>query len=200
MDVFEAINSRRSIRRYKSDPVKDEDIEKILEAGRQAPSATNDQPWHFIVIKDADYIKSLAEMVHAMIDARIAAAGDPERQKAMEDFRFLNTHFFTAPVVIAVLAKPWPSYRTDYVRQINDPGLQSVAGAIQNMLLAATALGYGTCWMTGPIDAAKDELEAMLAVEPPYYLVTFVPIGLADESPKARPRKPLSEVVTYWGS
>jgi len=199
MDLFEAIRERRSVRRWKDDPVKEEDLLKILDAARLAPSATNEQPWHFIVVRDRDFIRSMGAVVHAMLDARIEVQESTERREAMQRFRVTNTHFENAPVAIAVLTKPWPSYRTDYERQAHDPGLQSVAAAISYIQLAATALGYGACWMTGPVEAAKAELEAMLGVEPPWSFVAMVPIGVPVEKPKARPRRPLEESVTFIG-
>lgn len=84
MDTLEAIRHRRSIRSYKSDAVEEEKIEKVLEAGRWAPSASNKQPWHFIVVKDEDTRKKLAD-IHsygafmAESPVVIVALGDPDR-------------------------------------------------------------------------------------------------------------------------
>ncbi len=62
MDIFEAIRNRRSVRRYRKDPVEDEKIMKCLEAARWAPSASNRQPWHFVVVRDDKTRKKLADM------------------------------------------------------------------------------------------------------------------------------------------
>ncbi|MBI2865488.1 MAG: nitroreductase family protein [Chloroflexi bacterium] len=198
MDLFEAIKKRRSIRTFLDEPVAREDILKMLEAARLAPSATNDQPWRFIVVQDRELIQSMGRMTHAMLDARIEAATSQERKEAMERFRFTNTHFERAPAIVVVLARPWPSYRTDYERSLHDPGLQSVAAATTHLILAATALGYASCWLTGPVEAAKDELEAMLGVESPWYMVAVVALGKTDRQYEPRPRRPLEEIVTFY--
>ncbi len=78
------------------------------------------------------------------------------------------------------------------------PGLQSVSAAIQNMLLAVHALGYGSCWMTGPL-VAQDAFGTLLGFGKETSIVALLPIGLPDEDPPARSRKPLEEVVKRIG-
>ena len=68
MDLFEAIAGRRSIRRFKDAPVPDQDIRKILDAGRLAPSANNVQPWHFLVVKDRAVLGKMADAVRMMVN------------------------------------------------------------------------------------------------------------------------------------
>ena len=74
------------------------------------------------------------------------------------------------------------------------PGLQSVSAAIQNMLLAVHALGYGSCWMTGPL-VAQESFEKLLGYDKDRFIAALLPIGVPDENPPARSRKPLEEVV-----
>jgi len=86
LDVFEAIKTRRSIRKYKPIPIPDEKLKKILEAARLAPSAANRQPWGFVVVRDAERKKALAEAANNqkfLADAAVivAAVGDPEISK-----------------------------------------------------------------------------------------------------------------------
>ena len=78
------------------------------------------------------------------------------------------------------------------------PGLQSVSAAIQNLLLAAHAHGYGTCWMTGPVIACHEIINILniLNIKPLWYPVALIPIGIPDESPDARPRKGIEEIMT----
>lgn len=83
MDVFEAIRTRRSIRKYRPEPIPDEKLGSILEAARLAPSAPNRQPWRFIVVQDADRKKALAEVANKQTfmksaAAIVAAVGDPD--------------------------------------------------------------------------------------------------------------------------
>jgi nitroreductase len=74
------------------------------------------------------------------------------------------------------------------------PGLQSVSAAIQNMLLAVHALGYGSCWMTGPL-VAQEAFEKLLGYDKNTFIAALLPIGVPDEDPSARNRKPLKEMM-----
>ena len=118
MNVIEAIKSRRSIRKYKSEPIPDEDLIKILEAAQLAPSAGNRQPWKFIIVKDEEIKMRLSE-------------------KANNQIWICN-----AGVIVAALAmdKKDP---TVYERWVE----RDVMTAVEHMVLAAWELGYGTCWI-----------------------------------------------------
>jgi nitroreductase len=118
MNVKEAILTRRSVRKYKSEPVKEDDLKIILEAARQAPSAGNKQPWEFIVIKDKETKTKLAEIARKQM--WIADAG----------------------VVIVALSKDKrdPSIYERWVEK-------DVMTAVEHMVLQAWELGYGTCWI-----------------------------------------------------
>ena len=119
MDVFEAIEKRRSIRSYLDKPVEEDKLNRILDAGRMAPSANNRQEWRFIVVRDSTTRKRLME----------AAGGQ----------RFVGE----APVVIACC-----SVESDKMLTCGHPAYAiDVAIAIDHMTLAAVALGLGTCWV-----------------------------------------------------
>ncbi len=204
MDFFEVIFQRRSIRKFLEEPVKDEDWKKMIEAARLAPSAHNYQPWHFIVVKNRDVIKKMASIIHQKIDQIKTHPELQEKKDRIEHYRYFFTFFENAPLVIAVLGKQ-EKYIVQETMRVYDAMLashiqsdsneQSVAAAVENLLLAATALGYGGCWMTGPLIALR-ELEEILKVEPPWYLTAIVPIGRPLKVPRARPRKSLEEIVT----
>lgn len=119
MGVFEIIKTRRSVRSYKSEPLPEEKLKKILEAARLAPSAHNAQPWKFIVVKDAEKRKKLAEAA-------------------------LNQDFVAeAPVVIAAVG-----LEPDHVMSSGVPAFAvDLAIAIDHMTLTATEEGLGTCWV-----------------------------------------------------
>jgi len=170
MELFEAIEKRKSIRKYRADSIPEEFITKILEAGILAPSAGNLQTWRFIVVKNKQIKDALAG----------AAFGQgPVSQ---------------APVVIVVCCdmERTAGYgsRGRELYTFHDTG-----AAIQNMLLAATALGLGTVWV-----GAFDEEKAANILELDYNLyrpVALIPVGYGAEEPKARPRRSLNEVVDY---
>ena len=149
MDIFETIQGRKSIRRFKQAPVPDEDLNKILDAGRWAPSANNTQPWSFIVIKDRAMLKAMATAVREMIDRMIPFAESEKQAQRLAAYKSnYYTFFENAPVVIAVCMEAYDAgtdrllakmgYSTEDIKRLRPlPGLQSVSAAVQNMLLAS---------------------------------------------------------------
>jgi nitroreductase len=159
LDVVTAIANRRSNRAYHPRPVPEEDLRAILEAGRQAPSANNRQPWHFVVVRDEPHRREVAE----------ACGG--------------QTWMADAGAIIAALGTfSKDGYEVD------------VAIAMQNMILAATALGYGTCWI-GDFD--QERLKILLGVPEHLRVVALTPIGVAADRPDARPRQPMEEFASF---
>jgi len=170
MDLFEAIKGRRSIRRFLKKDVPEEHLNKILEAAIWAPSAGNLQPWEFIVIRDERTKREVAR----------AALG----QMWIAD----------APVVIVVCANEPRSARYYGERGRRLYCIQDTAAATQNMLLAAHALGYGTCWVGAFLE---NEVKKVLEIPDHVRPVAIIPIGVPGEKPSPRPRIPLDEVVHY---
>jgi nitroreductase len=207
MDLFDAITGRTSIRRFKEQPVPDEDINRILDAGRLAPSANNTQPWSFLVIKDRAVLTRMAEAVRDMVDKMIPFAEDERQAQRLSAYKSTYYTFFeNAPVVIAVFMEGYDAgtdkllarmgYPAEDIKRLRPmPGLQSVAAAIEHMLLAAHALGYGSCWMTGPL-VAQEAFEKMLGYGKEKFIAALLPVGVPDEDPRARPRKALGEVMS----
>jgi nitroreductase len=168
MELFEAIHGRRSVRAFKPDPVKDGDLEKILEAGIAAPSAGNCQPWEFVVVRDKKVKQKLSE----------AAFG--------------QSSVAQAPVVIVVCANVPRVAKRYGSRGAELYSLQDTAAATQNMHLAAYALGYGTCWVGAFEDgAAAKAINVPSDVRP----VAMIPIGKPAETPKPTSRMPLDKVL-----
>jgi len=170
MDVFEAIKGRRSVRAYTDEDVPEEAVEKILDAARWAPSAGNLQSWEFVVVRDPEAKRRLAE----------AAWGQ----------RFVAR----APVVIVVCANQKRSARGYGERGASLYCIQDSAAATQNMLLAAYALGLGACWV-GAFDERRvaEVINAPSGVRP----VAIIPVGRPAERPRPPPRMPLEKVVHY---
>jgi len=94
------------------------------------------------------------------------------------------------------LTHPWPNPTPEDQPPFNQ-GLQSVAAAITHLHLAATALGYGGCWATLPLELAQTEIEAILGVEKPWFAVAVLSIGVPDKMPREIPRKSIEEIVTF---
>ncbi len=210
MDLFEAIQGRKSIRRFKQTPVPAGDIRKILDAGRWAPSANNTQPWSFMVIRDRAVLKNMAEAVREMIDRMVPFAENEKQAQRLAAYKSnYYTFFENAPVAIAVFLEAYDAgtdrllakmgYSTEDVKKLRPlPGLQSVAAAIQNMLLAIHALGYGSCWMTGPL-VAQESFGKLLGFGKEKFIAALLPVGVPDEDPPARSRKNLDEMTRTIG-
>jgi nitroreductase len=158
MDVFEAIQSRRSVRKYKPHSIPSEDLHRILEAARLAPSAGNRQPWRFILVRGAEKKRTLAEVA--------------------------NNQTFLADAYVIVVAAADPEVSERWCDR-------DTMIAVEHMVLAATALGYGTCW----IGAFNEEnVKNLLEIPTKLRVVALVPIGKPDETPNPRPRKEISEI------
>jgi nitroreductase len=170
MDVFEAIKGRRSIRAYKAVDVPEETVEKLIDAARWAPSAGNIQPWEFIVVRNPEIKRRLAA----------AALG----QSFIEE----------APVVIVVCADEERSARGYGVRGRTLYCIQDTAAAIQNIHLAAYALGLGTCWVGA---FREDEARRILGIPEGIRPVAIIPVGFPAESPAPRSRRPLKQIIHY---
>jgi nitroreductase len=194
MDLFDAIKNRRSIRRYKTDPVDDKKIEAILEAGRWSPSWSNTQCCRFIVVRDPAVRTKIAE---TLMKIRL-----PDREIDNPAAKAL----VTIPVLIVVCAetgksglKPGPGGGTgEFITDKGDWFMFDAALAVENMILAAYGLGLGTV-IIGAFDAKK--AEQALNVPKGYRVVTFFPVGVPDQEAKIPPRKELTEIVfkDKWG-
>lgn len=182
--LLEIIRTRRSIRAFRPDPVSDEALEQIIEAARWAPSSANSQPWDIVVVRDVETRKRIQESVQRVV-ARI---------KQLRDFPFLRTftgsYLMEAPVQLVVCGDP----RFQYVSMMNGVEDQvelfalwgSVSMAVQNMLLAAHALGLGSVVFT---NFYPEEVKRVLEVPDPLKVICILPIGYAAAARAAPPRR-----------
>ncbi len=206
MNFFDVINTRKTIRKYKENHPPIEDIKRIIDAGRLAPSATNTQNWRFIAVINKDTKKQLYK---ALLDKYDEISKWPESEPYKNKITFSKTYsefFVNAPVVIVVVEEKKESYMNDLLKekgftedQINiirpDSSLLSMGAAIENMSLAAHALGYGTCWMCAPL-VANIEYKNILGIPQENRIVTFLTLGTpADNETKQPPKKSLEEVM-----
>ncbi len=160
MDTLQTILERRSIRTYKKDPIPPEELRQILEAGHQAPSAANRQPWHFLVV------------------------GDPEQKRRVA--QACNNQMWMADAAYILVAVGLPEVSNKWYKV-------DVAIALENMVLAAKSLGYGTCW----IGAFSPEAVAQVVGLPEGTdVVACTPLGVPDIAPPARQRKAWNEVFS----
>ena len=186
MELFEAIKTRRSIRRFLDRPVEDEKLKTILEAVRMAPSWANFQCWRFIVVKDRAIKEKISDLSYVeSFWAPLGYKANPSQKGLAE-----------APVVIVACADPSQSgVLWDQHYYMTDVGV-----AAQNLMLAACGLGLGTVFV-GVFD--EEKLRNFLNIPSNIRIVGLFPIGYPlEEKKECPPRKPLNEIVFYeqWGS
>jgi len=156
MDSLQAILTRRSVRRYNDTPVTDQQIDLLIQAAVAAPSAHNQQPWHFIVIDDRPTLDQITR-IH------------PYSQMLKQ-----------APLAICVCA--------DLQRQ-KEPGvdywIQDCAATTQNILIAANALGLGSCWLgVHPRQQRQQQIAQLLQLPDHVLPFSIIALGLTSETPK----------------
>ncbi len=194
MDLFEAINTQRAMRRLKPDPVPEELIWKVLEAAIRAPSGGNRQPWNFIVIRDAETKKKIAGWYldawnKTYAAAREAMTANPDMAKTFASADHLANHLAEVPVLIIA------TVQQSGVAAVSTAGA-SIYPAVQNLMLAARALGLGTT-LTTLHRAHEPEVKELLGIPEEVETMTLIPLGWPQGKFGAGPRLPV-EKVTYW--
>lgn len=197
--VLELMRTRRSIRRFEDRAVSREDLNRLLEAARWAPSNHNRQPWKFMVIEDRARIRGLAELVKHGMEGKLKSLPEVAAVHAAGLVRH-GTFFSAAPVVIVALHKLPIAAAASLWEGMPHPELVSgeplsVAMAMQNLLLAAHVLGLGTCVMTAPLLAGH--LAEALPVPPGFGITGLIAVGHADEVPQAPRRKSLGHIAGF---
>lgn len=161
MPLIDVVLSRRSVRQYEPKEIPRDVLDKILEAGRQAPSAANKQPWHFIVLPDPEIKKELSKGL-------------------------FNRFIKDAPVTIVgcahkdLIAGKWSIVDTTI--------------ALQNMVVAAWAVGVGSCWIG---DFNEEKIKRLLNIPEKWNIIALVSFGYPAEKPQPRKKKPLEEIVGF---
>lgn len=191
------IIERKSIRKYKSDAVRTSDIETIIHAGILAPSAKNRQPWKYIVYTDKEKNNLLDVMEKGLLRERDGNKLLPESQNGLPDAFHTLKVMREAPVLIIIEningQSPYIDIDADdRITEICDT--LSIGASVQNILLAATELGYGTLWIANTC-FAYNELADYIGIKG--QLVGAILLGIANENPNPRPRKNISEVLEF---
>lgn len=198
MDIYEAINSRTSIRKYKPKAVEEEKLIKLAQAAVRAPNGGNAQPWDFIFITDAALIDRLGKILESVHDEYFSKA----RKDSIEGERLAKVvssygRMTNAPVFVLVcmnirkqqLNKPYTEWTTKWA-------YHSVSAAMENLILAAVAEGLGTCWLGTP-SWQSDKVRELLKIPEGVEIIAMSPIGYPDEAPNPRPRLSLEEVIHF---
>lgn len=168
MSILNVIKQRRSVRRYKADPIPDDVLRRVLEAARFSPSGKNLQPWKFILVQDESLKQSL-------VDASV-------RQSFIAE----------APVVVVACGFPDRCYSRmgNYMKS----WAVDVAIAFEHMVLQAQEEGLGTCWI-GAFE--EKDVKSLLNVPDGVRVLALTPLGYPDENPVSRGRKSLEDIVSY---
>ncbi|UCE05236.1 MAG: nitroreductase family protein [bacterium] len=168
MSVYELILRRRTIRRFTQDRVPDELLDKIVNAGRLAPSGANLQPLEFIIVNEIELVNKVFPTLKWA--GYIAPAGNPpEGQRPM------------AYIIVLINSEIKPKN-----------GEVDAAAAIENMILTSLADGVGSCWL-GSID--RDQLRTIFEIPQSYKIDSVLALGYPDESPVIEEVK---DMITYW--
>lgn len=198
--LLDIIKQRRSVRKFSPEPVNDNDIKTIIEAASMAPSATNSQNWRFIAVKSEEKRNELVRAIEEQIKEYSALIKSRRAYNEFNAYARFFTFFASAPLVLAVIKTPYTSFSMRIMQRygispeaLEAADAQGPSAAIQNILLSAHALGYGACWMTGPL-IAKDKLEKVLKIEKPDNLMALIPVGKTETVPAVPKRKPIEEI------
>jgi nitroreductase len=176
--MINEIRTRRSIRKYTDQLISDESIAQLIESARLAPSGSNTQPWHFVVIRSEETRKKIAEVSHG------------------------QSWMTMAPVHIACVADI--RSRVDGIEQIelseNSPQhelkqiIRDTSIAVEHIVLEAENLGLGACWIAW---FTQKDVRSVLNIPSDKYIVCILTIGYPDEKPSTRPRKKLEDITHY---
>lgn len=208
VDLFEALHTTRSVRRFTAEPVSEADVRTCIAAAVQAPSGGNIQPWQFVVVTDPAIRKTLGDVYRRAYDRYEPAllkakppARTPEDERSFARMaaasRHLAEHLAEVPVLVLVLMPNISMTLADRDGPL-DVGtpFASVYPAVQNLMLAARGLGLGTT-LTTVYRIYQDDVRAACGIPPRYEVVALVPIGHPQRPFRPGRRRP-AEQVTHW--
>jgi nitroreductase len=209
-DFVELAKGRRSSRAMSPEPIPRERLDAIVECGLFAPSGSNQQPWHFAVVTDKILINKMKDAAVAKVELIKDRISSASAQRSFDGYIQYITFFDNSSAVICCFVEPYRALLerllSRYAPEISvstreNAAIQSVAAAVENMLLAAHAFGYAACWMTGPL-IAKEDIEALVKPEGDWELVAMVAIGRrleGKDAPQTPKRRPRDETVSFFG-
>lgn len=191
MDFIQVIVNRRSIRKFKEESVPEEALNTVLDAGRWAPSASNTQPWRFIVVTDASVKKRIADTC-TEFSRKAWAKFSPERARylAARGGSWDKSYMKKIPILIVVCYRCLKQMKKELL-------LGSTWAAIENMLLAATVVGLGSCIYTFYNVEEENRLKELLGVPEKYRVAAIIQLGYSAVNPPLPSRKLLKEIVSY---
>jgi len=197
-DLSRVIRSRRSVRRYTAEPVSVEVVEELLRAAMRAPSAHNGQPWRWVIVTTSEIRARLARAMGEQMRADRLADGDPP--EAIEAALARSyTRLTGAPALVvacsALIGIDAPAgSRVRHFEKLM--AMQSVAAAVDHLLLAAEAAGLGACWVCAPL-FCPDAVRQALTLPGNWEAEALVTLGHPAEVKEPAPRRAWAETVLY---
>jgi nitroreductase len=186
-NIMNVIKSRRSIRKYLDKPIPKEIIDKLIEAAKWAPTGMNEQPWGFIVVRDKALVNELSDRSIPYINKMIEGNTQFERYKkrmAVKDFSI----FYHAPCVIIIIGKTTFSYQND------------CAMAAQNIMLLASSIGIGSCWVGMMNVLNKDEwFRKKFEIPDNYTIVAPIALGYFQDKDIPVIERKTPEILKFFG-
>lgn len=198
MNLWEVLEKRRSIRKYKDTPIDKELLLRLADAAKLAPNNANVQPWEFIFITDAELVAKVNEHVRISLfeywsQARVEDLPEEKLKKIVSSF----TNFGPVPVYLLACIDTRAGKLRPAYKEWNDIwNHHSVAAALNNLMLAAAAEGLGTCWLGVP-SWNPEKLKKELGIPEYIHIIAASPIGYPDETPRTPPRKTAEEISHF---
>ncbi|MDP2364200.1 MAG: nitroreductase family protein [Ignavibacteria bacterium] len=204
MEFKQVTEKRSSVRNFTDEKIPIEKLKEMVRIAALAPCISGKETWKFIAITNKELIKKLSDVVKLKYEEILPKDDERVTENIKHTVEMFSSVFVKAPAVIAVLAEPYTaiidkvlsetSFTHEEINKMrNHPDIQTIGAAIQNLLLAAVDMGYGACWLTGPM-VAKEELSKLIGVKEPYSLIAFVAVGKSDKEVTPRIKKPVDEI------
>ena len=187
MELKEAIYGRRSVRKYDGRPIAEEDIREIIEAGVMAPNASNFQPWYFVAVANPEKIHEVRDIMAEtaeILSPSLTARFEKYPQVIAETKQFIRLMGNAPCCILAFLLKDDDEYRRKETEFI-----ESVAAALENMLLMAYSKGISSCWLTGQMEAEMDGILRERFAPGKGKMIALITLGYSDQKPKAPRRR-----------
>lgn len=203
MELIKTIQSRRSIRKFKADPIPDENIVELIESGRLAPSGSNLQPTRYVIIKSEEARAKFAEctplpfvtqaplIIACCIDKSVMASAEKRMKELVQSNAFEDTPLIGTSTDSEAYIKRR--------RNMNEESLKAYLSlnatiALEHIALRAVDLGLGSCWV---MMFDQEKAKKILELDERYDVVALLPIGYPDQSPPQRPRLELNELIIH---
>ena len=196
---LELVRARRSIRKFREDPIPQETLHSLIEAASWAPSASNRQDWEFTVITSENVKEEMKKLVWSRWESLLRREKEDAVTEGLRSYLKNFDWFAQAPVLIVISAKRPEAFLCnmfgDAAEGIAGTSV-SAAMAAENLMLAAHASGVGSCCVTGPL-AAEEELKGLLGMGKRRRIVCLIALGYPAEQPAAPGRKPVERIAKY---